>query len=108
MVKKESENTEKQQGSEDSVRAAEQDIGKIRREVGNRTTRRIMEKLRNQDYGYSISKDLMISQQTFRYHLQEKLLPKNLARETGKEDGKTYYKLTPKGEKVLEGLNELD
>lgn len=107
-MKEDSENGENDTVDDDSVGSTDLNLEEIRRKVGGRTTRQIMLKLQNQDYAYSIATDLLISVQTFNYHLEEKLLPYGLVEETGTEDDRKYYKLTEKGEIVLEGLNKPD
>jgi predicted transcriptional regulator len=106
MMKDRLENVENDGNTGDSGSQSDLDLDEVRRKVGGRTTRQIMSKLRNQDYAYSVARDLRITVQTFNYHLKEKLLPNGLVEETGEEDDKTYYQLTEKGEIVLEGLNE--
>lgn len=76
----------------------------IVREIGGRTTRRVLAHLQNQDYIYSVAKDLRKAHQTVEYHV-EKLQEKGLVKETGEADGRTYYQTTEKGEIVLDKVN---
>ncbi|MFB6245916.1 MAG: ArsR/SmtB family transcription factor [Candidatus Nanohaloarchaea archaeon] len=76
----------------------------IARKIGNRTTRKILAQLRNQDYVYSIAKDLGISKSKVYYHLY-KIQEYDLVEETGEEDRRKFYRLNSLGESVLERCN---
>jgi predicted transcriptional regulator len=82
----------------------EDSIGETVRKLG-RTTRKVLDKFRKEDYIYSVAKDLNLASETVRYHLQEKLLPLNLVERTGEEEDRVYYKITDKGEVILEKVN---
>jgi DNA-binding MarR family transcriptional regulator len=88
----------------DTGNTEETNFDALVREVGGRTTRRVLAQLENQDYISSIAKDLRKAHQTIEYHI-EKLQEKGLVKETGDADGRKFYKTTEKGEIVLNKIN---
>lgn len=88
----------------DTGNTEETNFDALVREVGGRTTRRVLAQLENQDYISSIAKDLRKAHQTIEYHVK-KLEEKGLVKETGKTDGRTFYKTTDKGRIVIDRMN---
>ncbi|MFB6209351.1 MAG: ArsR/SmtB family transcription factor [Candidatus Nanohaloarchaea archaeon] len=76
----------------------------IARKIGNRSTRKILAHLQNQDYVYSIAKDLDMSKSKVYYHLN-KLKKYNLIEKKGIEDRRIFYQINSLGESVLERVN---
>lgn len=80
-----------------------EDIGQLAREVGGQSTREVMEDLQTQEYPNKIAKDMGKSYQAVKYHI-EKLREKGLVEKTGEASERKYFRLTSKGEKVLDSF----
>lgn len=76
----------------------------LARKHGNRTRRKVMDLLLKEEYKRNITKEIGVAKATVDYHLDE-LRDDELAEKTGVINKRTYYRLTPKGEEVLEHLN---
>jgi len=73
----------------------------------SRKQRIVLDKLQNEDYLNSIARDMMMSFNGIKYHA-ENLEELGLIQKTGKAQGRQYWKITQKGEVILDMVNVPD
>jgi predicted transcriptional regulator len=84
------------QGNEDGY-------GQVVRQL-SRKQRIVLDKLQNEDYLNSIARDMRMSFNGVKYHA-EKLEELDLIQKTGKAQGRQFWKITQKGEIILDMVN---
>jgi predicted transcriptional regulator len=70
----------------------------------SRKQRIVLDKLQNEDYLNSIARDMRMSFNGVKYHA-EKLEELDLIQKTGKAQGRQFWKITQKGEIILDMVN---
>ena len=73
----------------------------------SRKQRIVLDKLQNEDYLNSIARDMMMSFNGIKYHA-ESLEKLGLVQRTAKAKGRQYWKITQKGEIILDMVNVPD
>lgn len=80
-----------------------QDYSALVRQVG-RKQRKVLHKLQNEDYLNSVAKDMKMSFNGVKYHAQH-LEELGLIQKTAETRGRQYWKITQKGEVILDMVN---